>query len=234
MFKTIKSSVKGFSIVELMVVVVIIAGLAALGSNRLMMMVARGRQAEAKTNLSSIHQLQSAFQLHADNYAQWTMSATNVIGYKGDGNRNCTIDTGTTASGVGRGAANTDGAHALGYKPKGCEEMRYGYGVVVQTPTAGGIERYFAIAYAASDTDARIFPTCDGEAGGRTVNAGKGGAVTASKSDIRHELQHTTDYNGLHFTGGTSALGGTDKKGDAMGVSEEKVWQHNNIIDACD
>ena len=224
MFKKIKSSVKGFSIVELMVVVIIIAGLAALASNRLMTMVARGRQAEAKTNLSSIHQLQSAYQLHADNYAEWTMAATNIIGYKGGGARNCAIDAGTGASGIGRGGANKDGAHALGWKPKGCGEMRYGYGVVVETPNTGGIERYLAIAYAPSDTAARIFPTCDGKAGGRTINAGNGGSTSATNSAIEHEKK--SSYTTLLYAG--------HAQGDSMGVSEEKNWQHSNIVEACD
>ena len=219
MFKKIKSSVKGFSIVELMVVVIIIAGLAALASNRLMTMVARGRQAEAKTNLSSIHQLQSAYQLHADNYAQWggataTLINAQAIGYTGDGTGGCVILTGSTA-GVGNDGAN-DGAHKLGWKPKGCEEMRYGYWVLVED--TGGVERYFAVAYGASDTESRIFPTCDG--------------VTTSGATINHEKQGT--YNALTATNTSAILGGFANGGDLMGISEEKEWQHADIIDACE
>ena len=216
MFKKIKSSAKGFSIVELMVVVVIIAGLAALASTRLMTMVARGRQAEAKTNLSSIHQLQSAYQLHADNFAEWAMgtNGASTVGNIGTATKNCGI---TDTAGPGK-VAGKDGAHKLGWKPKGCEEMRYGYWVIVEDK--GGVERYFAVAYASSNTLERIFPTCDG--------------ARANASPITHEKHGSPhSYTTLTATNGTAILGGVAKGGDLLGISEEKEWQHADIIEAC-
>lgn len=209
---SIRSSA-GFSIVELMVVVIVISALAALSSTRLMTMVARGRQAEAKTNLSSIHQLQSAYQLHADNFAEWAMgtSGASTIGNIGTATKNCGI---TDTAGPGK-VAGKDGAHKLGWKPKGCEEMRYGYWVIVEDK--GGVERYFAVAYASSNTLERIFPTCDG--------------ARANASPINHEKQGS--YSTLVATNGTAILGGVANGGDLLGISEEKEWQHADIIEAC-
>ena len=204
----------GFSIVEVMVVVIIIGLLTALAGNRVLGMIAKARQAEAKTNLSQIHQLQGTFQLYSDNYAEWPLDATEAIGYIGVAARNCDSD-GTDAN-EGK-VTGKDGAWQLGYKPKGCEDMRYGYGVIVQE--SGGKERFFAVAYGASNAVARIFPTCDG--GSRTAN-----------TTVNHEKKGTTNYSQLTFVA-PATLGGTTKDGDLMGVSEEKVWQHDDITTPC-
>lgn len=213
-FSTKTAKISGFSLTELMVVIIIISALAALSANRLMSMVARGRQAEAKSNLSQIHTLQESYQLHADNYAEWAMA--NNIGYKGDSNRNCNIIAGAAGTNNHGKTGTKDGAFLLGWKPKGCSEMRYGYWVIVETPSGGGTERFFAVAYAASDTEARIYPTCDG----------KGTAAT-----IDHELK--TTYTTLTATNSTAILGGVAAGGDLLGISEEKTWQHGDIIDRC-
>ena len=214
MFRKI-SSRAGFSIIEVMVVIMIIGILTTLAGNRILAMIARARQAEAKTNLSQIHQLQGTFQLYSDNYAQWGLSPAQAIGYKGDATRNCTITAGT-ATGVGNNGSG-DGAKKLGYTPKGCEDMRYGYGVIVQEES--GKERFLAIAYGASNAVARIFPTCDG--GGRGTGA-----------TISHEK--ASDYGNLKFTGVTTLGASSANDGDIIGVSEEKVWHHDDIIKACE
>ena len=225
MFKKIREKT-GFSIIEVMVVVMIIALLTTLAGNRILGMIARARQAEARTNLSQIYQLQVNYQMHADNYAEWPLSTAGAIGYDGSGTKNCVIETGTSG-GIGK-TAGKDGAHQLGWKPDGCEEMRYAYGVFVGDNTTTGKEHFFAVAHAMSDTTERIFPTCDGVGGGRTT--GSGHSTTAGKSDVTHEDSGAS----LTFEAGGSGTLGTDTKGDTIAVSDAKMWHHSNIIEACD
>ena len=184
----------------------------SLAGNRVLAMIARARQAEAKTNLAQIHQLQGTFQLYSDNYAQWGNTTTTVVGFNGTANRNCDIDAGT----IGKTSTH-DGAKKLGFKPKGCNDMRYGYWIIVNS--AKGKERYLAVAYASSNNIARIYPTCDG---------------TNDIETITHEKKGTTDYSGLTVTNSSALLGGAAKGGDLMGVSEEKVWHHGDIVTDCE
>lgn len=216
---TEKDSKAGFSIVEVMVVVMIIGLLTTLAGNRVLAMIARARQAEARTNLSQIHQLQGTYQLHADNYAEWKLGATTAIGYVGvdtggDSGRKCTIATANTADGVGV-TKDKDGAHDLGWKPKGCSEMRYGYAVLVGSDS-NGKERFLAIAFGSSNTAGRVFPTCDG--------AKRGAAADIEHPDDSSIKQTMTKILGMK----------TANDGDLMGVTDEKEWLHDDIIEHCD
>ena len=218
MFKKINSK-SGFSIIELMVVVVIIGVLAALAGNRILSAVARARQAEAKTNLSQIHQLQGTFQLHSDNFAQWDLNTTSAVGYQtGNAVRGCTIAASASAAATGSNAGTgADGAYELGWKPKGCEEMRYAYGVYVDSQ--GGIERFLAVAYAPSDTTARVYPTCDGD------------KRASAPTTVKHEI---SAYQGALDITKTGSLAAAKQVGDFMSVSDEKTWRHDDIIKQCE
>jgi len=58
-----KNGNKGFTLIELLVVVIIIGVLAAIALPNLLGQVAKGRQAEARTNLGTVNRAQQAFRL---------------------------------------------------------------------------------------------------------------------------------------------------------------------------
>ena len=58
-----KNDNKGFTLIELLVVVIIIGVLAAIALPNLLNQVAKGRQAEARTNLGTVNRAQQAFRL---------------------------------------------------------------------------------------------------------------------------------------------------------------------------
>ena len=74
---------KGFSLVELMVVVAIIGILAVIGIPQYQKFMAKARQAEAKTHLNAIYQGESSFFTEYNNY---TISMRS-IGAAGSGNQ---------------------------------------------------------------------------------------------------------------------------------------------------
>ena len=86
---------KGFTLIELMIVVAIIGILATLGVPQFQRFQARARQAEARTSLSGIDMAMKSFQ------AEWNRFYGNLeaIGYAGDGR--ILYDAGFSASGDG-------------------------------------------------------------------------------------------------------------------------------------
>jgi type IV pilus assembly protein PilA len=72
---------KGFSLIELMVVVAIIGVLASIGIPQINKYMARARQTEAKTNLASIYTANKSF------YAEFNIydNQFNVIGFRPEG-----------------------------------------------------------------------------------------------------------------------------------------------------
>lgn len=127
-----RTSQRGFSLVELMVVVAIIGVLASIAIPNIQKYIAKARQTEAKTNLSSLYTSEKAF------YAEYTAyhSMFGAIGYSPEGQlrynvgfSGSTTDAGT-ANGfqtvpTGRGASRTTVAYC-------------GTGGTVVTTSAGG------------------------------------------------------------------------------------------------
>lgn len=162
-------SAVGFSLVELMIVVTILSGLALLGIPQYRKFVATSRQAEAKKVLSEIHTLQHAYQLDKERYASWAIGS--AYGYRAaltavNGVTECTADTGAHS------------ADALGLNMDGCDNLRYGYHVLRDVSTTTGKETYHAVAFAPSGDQKRIYPNCSGKI--TSVNKNRpSGAVTA-------------------------------------------------------
>ncbi|MCX6123464.1 MAG: prepilin-type N-terminal cleavage/methylation domain-containing protein [Proteobacteria bacterium] len=96
---------KGFSLIELMVVVGIIGILSSLALPRITIFLAKSRQAEVKTNLASMSYLQKTFNMDPVNAGAW--GATNAaIGYNVPAGALYTYTTANTGISTGTIAAN--------------------------------------------------------------------------------------------------------------------------------
>jgi len=73
MFNTLRNNKKGFTLIELMIVVVIIGILAALAIPRFMRASTKSKQSEAKAILKQIYVMEHAYRQEKDVY--WTPSA---------------------------------------------------------------------------------------------------------------------------------------------------------------
>lgn len=85
---------RGFSLVELMVVVAIIGVLAAIGVPSLQKYMAKSRQAEAKTNLASLYTANKAFFAEYNTYH----TSFNVIGFAPEGQLRYNVGFGADSS----------------------------------------------------------------------------------------------------------------------------------------
>ncbi|WP_374032443.1 type IV pilin protein [Bdellovibrio bacteriovorus] len=100
MFSVNRKSQSGFSLVELMVVVAIIGVLASIAVPSINKYLAKARQSEAKTNLSSLYTSEKAF------YAEYTAyhAAFSAIGYTPEGKLRYNLGFGANTGNAG--AAN--------------------------------------------------------------------------------------------------------------------------------
>ena len=224
---SVRSSV-GFSLPELMVVVVIIGILASLGLPRLRAFIAKTRQAEAKTNLSHIHTLQVTYQSSEDTFASWAKGSSQVgkdgtctiapssagaCSQKVSGTGTCTsTDKATCIGNTACKWTGGDGAYELGFKPPNCGDLRYGYWILSAIETDTGKESFLAIAYAPSDMEDRIYPTCTGKKSGRAA--------------VEHAKKSKTGLGALTT--------GAPPDGDWQTVSEDKVFGISDIIPVCE
>ena len=147
----VRKKVAGFSLLELMVVVAIIGVLATVAVPRFNIFRARGRQAEAKSNMGVMYTLQESYAIdHEEYYDGAAVGAAAAMDTKGAG-------IGYRTAG---GGAPVCSPNKLGFTLANCSQTRYEYIIV------GGSETEFtAVAYGRSDTNInskRIFPGCDG------------------------------------------------------------------------
>ena len=126
---------KAFSLPELIVVLTLIGILTTLGVSRYNAYVASARQAEAKVNLTHIASLQSIYRAQHLEYK----AITNVVGEAGG---DCTT------------ALDND----LGFRPQGCEKLRYGYSTTTATD-----KKFTAQAKSRTSPDdgEEIYPGCN-------------------------------------------------------------------------
>ena len=218
---------QGFSITELMVVIVILGILTAVAIPRYNIFVARGNQAEAKTGLSLIYKLQESHKLRYGAYAK----ANNTSN---------AMNTPTTSYGYILDTASTDAtryscdANSLGFSmKKPCKELNYRFWVV------GADENEFiAVATGFSDgnnetykTKHRIFPNCDGQ-------------LTGSPAPKRNITQGTLSNDvsdGWVSIGGAGTLApaagvnrGDIDTGDAWFIDQSRnLINYKDIVDAC-
>ncbi len=110
---TLDRNQKGFTLIELMIVVAIIGILAAMAIPNFLKYQAKARQAEAKTNLGGIFVAQTSYFGEQAMYGSFSqvgfalLGATNRYTYRSGGSH-----TGTTAGGGNGNAAGTDTINA--------------------------------------------------------------------------------------------------------------------------
>lgn len=110
-----KRTTKGFSIVEMMVVIVVIGLLGTLALSRYYAFIAKARQAEARMNLKTIADLQESWKYEKESYN--SLSATHGVGaFASNPKTRC------ASTHAGRHLKNE-----LGFRPKDCSKLRYGY-----------------------------------------------------------------------------------------------------------
>ena len=109
---------KGFTLIELMIVVAIIGILAAIAIPNFVKFQCRSKQSEAKTNLKAMYVSQESYRGENDTYvavasaANYTTNGANVLGFYAQGKK-LRYDYTSTASatqftGTGTGKANGD------------------------------------------------------------------------------------------------------------------------------
>ena len=126
----------GFTATELIVVIVILGILAILSVSRFNAYLAKGRQAEAKVNLTMIGALQETWRFGHGKY-------NPDPGGSGVG------EFGTDRCGT---TAGQQMGNKLGFRPKDCEKLRYGYDWTSTKATAKSIS---------TDEDKYIYPGCN-------------------------------------------------------------------------
>ncbi len=131
---------KGFSLIELMIVVGIIAILTLMAVPRFGKMTARARQSEARTNLSAIYTLQETYFADNTRYCCNGSGGTNLANYGFQG----------------AGAAPSCTNNELGFSIRPClpDKIRYTYS------NNGGANAFTATATTGTGDNNLVLPGC--------------------------------------------------------------------------
>jgi type IV pilus assembly protein PilA len=148
--KKFNSKLKGFTLIELMIVVAIIGILAAIAIPNFIRYQLRSKTSEAKTNLGGIKTNQESFKATEDNYVAVagnpTATFNSPIKRAWDSTRLCAAGCNRTAA---PGTCNQ--FDCIGYKPAG--DVYYDYETVATTAAAGVAPEFAACAGADLDGD---------------------------------------------------------------------------------
>lgn len=140
----IPSSMRGFTLIELMIVVAIISILATLALPKFERFQARSKHTEAHVNLASIYTLQESYFATNSNYANFA-----GVGYGH-----------TTPSGAMPTASNCNNNNELGFTVTNCLKVNYHYN------TGGSTLDFLGHALSGGGSEGfagpnRVFPGCD-------------------------------------------------------------------------
>jgi type IV pilus assembly protein PilA len=150
----LKKSKKGFTLIELMIVVAIIGILAAIAIPNFIRYQLRSKTAEARTNIGGIKTSQESFRASEDNYANVTVSDPGgIVG---------TVKTnwvGAVCVGCDRTQTqNCTQFSCIGFAPAGL--VYYNYTSPHQLAAAMTVAEYAATAQADLDNDTNIGSFC--------------------------------------------------------------------------
>lgn len=154
---------KGFTLIELMIVVAIIGILAAIAIPNFLKYQLRSKTSEAKTVIGGIKTSQESFRAEYDTYAEWAVRPAGgpARNFKTTwGSNSCPANCTRIEISMGNGA-NCNEAECVGYAPAG--DVYYEYEATAQHSPA--VPEYKIGTQADLDADTLIggfyFPTCN-------------------------------------------------------------------------